>query len=79
MTRERSLFRSVLVRRSSLGAVPDRLVETVRTVAFWLAVLLPLAYPPVLLEVGTARPLVLFGLLALHVLALSVGHAHGRS
>lgn len=52
-----------------------RLAASVRTAAFWLAVALPLAYPLVVLG-GADRFLLIGGLLAVHVAALSVGHAH---
>lgn len=67
-------------RSRSIGAEPwlpsvRRLAASVRLAAFWLAVALPLAYPAVLFG-GADRFAVIGGLLAVHVAALSVGHAH---
>jgi hypothetical protein len=53
--------------RSMLG-----LVALLRTVAFWLSVALPAAYPVVLLASLETLPL----LLGAHVLAVTVGHGH---
>ena len=80
MSQNRSRLRSIRTRRSSLAAVTDRLAGSVRTAAFWLAVCLPLAYLPAVRTVddGFDDLLLLSGLLALHVLALSVGHGHRR-
>jgi hypothetical protein len=52
---------------------------TVQAVAFWLAVVLPLAYLPLVAGGVTAGELVPFvALLAVNVVALMVGHDHTR-
>lgn len=70
----------MITRRSNLAAVTDRLADSVRTGAFWLAVLLPLAYLPVFgrFDGGLEDLLLVGGLLALHLVALSLGHGHRR-
>ena len=50
-------------------------LTVVRTTAFWAAVVVPLAYPLLLFGRPTDYGL-LFGILALHALALVVGHLH---
>jgi len=54
------------------------LTAPVRTVAFWLAIGIPLAYPPVLMHGGALDLLAFGGLLGLHAAALSLGHTHRR-
>jgi len=80
MSRERPPTGTTRGRDRSLAAITDRLVGSVRAAAFWLAVVLPLAYLPVLatFEGGTADFLLVGGLGALHVFALSLGHDHRR-
>lgn len=53
---------------------------SLEAVAFWVAVLLPLAYPPVMiLDVWQDWQAVLLGgLLLVHLCALALGHRHGR-
>jgi hypothetical protein len=53
-----------------------RVSGAVRIVAFWLAILLPLSYPLVLVDGGAIDLFVFCGLLDLHAAALSVGHSH---
>jgi hypothetical protein len=50
-------------------------LTVVRTTAFWAAVVVPLAYPLLLFGRATDYGL-LFSVLALHALALVVGHFH---
>ncbi|MFB6206930.1 MAG: hypothetical protein ABEJ05_10445 [Haloglomus sp.] len=52
--------------------------ETVETVGFWTAVVLPFGYVPLLLTgLSSGRDAALLGLLVvLHVVALRAGHAH---
>lgn len=60
-------------------AAPARwLAGSVRTAAFWVAVVLPLAYPPAFLYAGAGADGLPFigGLLAVHLAALSLGHDH---
>lgn len=53
------------------------LVAGLRALAFWVAVVLPLAYLPMLYEVGiTPSATTLVGLVAIHVVAIVVGHGH---
>lgn len=74
--------------RSDLAAPLSRLAQArgpaaaaIETVGFWIAVLLPLAYVPLLLT-GLSSPedaTLLAALVVLHLLALSAGHAHNRN
>ena len=48
------------------------LVAAVRTVAFWLAVALPVVYPVALLSALETLPLLLAG----HAVAVALGHGH---
>jgi len=83
--RGKPLLLAVVDAASSLTGVSTRsgakllsgAVATVRAAAFWVAVLLPLAYLPLLagLSGGVAADTVL-GLAALHATALLVGHVH---
>lgn len=52
----------------------------VTAAAFWTAVVLPVAYVPLLLvgPVGGERALLVAALLAMNAIALVVGHPHGR-
>jgi len=67
------------------GTVLNRLADQfpgrhVRTVAFWIAVALPFLHVPLLLA-GLGSPPRLqayLGLLATNVVALGIGHDHGR-
>lgn len=56
--------------------LPQRAADGIRAVAFWGAVLLPLAYVPVAyVDAGGAWLLTLF---VLHVACIVGGHEHGR-
>jgi len=58
-------------------ALVGRLGTTVRTVAFWLAVALPLVYLPLVVVVPGRLEAPLLGLaVAGNLVALLVGHAH---
>jgi hypothetical protein len=64
----------------SLPTRLDGLRETVEATAFWTAILLPLAYVPVL-YLGLTDPVTVlaFGaLVAVHLSALSISHDYGR-
>jgi hypothetical protein len=52
----------------------------VRTTGFWIAVLLPVLYVPLLLTgLSTSREAAaLVGLIVLHLVALAAGHTHNR-
>lgn len=63
----------------SLRAGVDRFLVPVRFVGFWLAVVLPLVYLPLLVG-GLAAPetTVFVVLLALNILSLFAGHGYAR-
>ena len=63
----------------SLGGM-TRVRKPIEATAFWAAVLLPVAYVPVLADgIGGLRGAGLFtSLVALHLLVLAVGHRYGR-
>jgi hypothetical protein len=65
--------RPVPVRKLTCGPV-QTVVTGLQRLAFWAAVLLPLAYLP-LLSVAGVEP-VLVGLVAVNVACLLVGHGH---
>jgi hypothetical protein len=53
--------------------------EPLKTIAFWSAIALPLAYLPLLANgLGTADVPLFVGLLAVHATALVLGRDHGR-
>jgi len=56
-------------------------LTAVRAVAFWTAVLLPLAYLPLLLAgvVGAVDPPTIAAVVVLHAVAVVVGHVHDGS
>jgi len=58
--------------RARLRAVAAGLVAVCRTVGFWLAVGLPVAYLPALVTTRGLLPV----LLALHAAAIALGHDH---
>jgi hypothetical protein len=50
---------------------------TIRGMSFWAAILLPLVYLPLLSGgLGSQTGFIVIGLLALHLIALFVGHNH---
>ncbi|WP_178917261.1 hypothetical protein [Natronomonas gomsonensis] len=63
----------------SLGGF-TRIRKPIEAAAFWAAVLLPVAYVPVLADgIGGIQGAGLFtSLVALHLLVLAVGHRYGR-
>ena len=63
-----------------LGHARAATPATFETVGFWAAVLLPLCYVPLLaFGLRTGRDAVLLvALVALHLTALTAGHAHNR-
>jgi hypothetical protein len=64
---------------TTLAALSTLATATVRTLAFWLAVVLPLAYLPLLADGITGGELVPFvALLAANVVALLLGHDYAR-
>ncbi|MFD1643611.1 hypothetical protein [Halohasta litorea] len=53
------------------------LKATVRGMSFWAAILLPLVYLPLLSgDLGSQTGLIVIALIALHLIALFVGHNH---
>jgi uncharacterized RDD family membrane protein YckC len=63
----------------ALQTLLDRVAQAVRAVAFWAAVVLPLAYLPLLgggIAGGESVPFL--ALLATNVLALTLGHDYAR-
>jgi|GEM_PF-1795947 hypothetical protein len=58
-----------------------RVRKPIEATAFWAAVLLPVAYVPVLADgIGGLQGAGLFtSLVALHLIVLAVGHRYGRS
>jgi hypothetical protein len=62
-----------------LASVSDGVVTTIRTVAFWTAILLPILYVPlVVFDHSTVADLWFLGkLVTLNVAAVVVGHGHG--
>ncbi|WP_152040934.1 hypothetical protein [Salinigranum salinum] len=64
---------------TALETLSTLATATVRTLAFWLAVVLPLAYLPLLAGGITGGELVPFvALLAANVVALLLGHDYAR-
>jgi hypothetical protein len=64
---------------TTLATLSSLATATVRTFAFWLAVVLPLAYLPLLADGITGGELVPFvALLAANVVALLLGHDYAR-
>ncbi|WP_277554149.1 hypothetical protein [Halobaculum limi] len=62
----------------SVRDVADLVVAVVRAVAFWAAALFPLTYLPAFLTGTTANhPLLIGGLVLVHVATLVVGRRHG--
>ena len=64
---------------TTIASLSSLVTATVQTVAFWLAVVLPLAYLPLLADGITGGELIPFtALLAANVVALTLGHDYGR-
>jgi hypothetical protein len=64
---------------NTLATLAERTAAAVRAVAFWLAVVLPVAYLPLVADGVAGSELVPFvTLLAANVVALTVGHDHRR-
>jgi hypothetical protein len=64
---------------STLASLPALVSKTVRGLAFWLAVVFPLAYIPLLPGgIGGSELLPFLALLAGNALALNLGHDHAR-
>jgi uncharacterized RDD family membrane protein YckC len=64
---------------NALASLSSAATTTVRAVAFWVAVVLPLAYLPLLADGVGGGELVPFGvLLAANLVALAVGHDYAR-
>lgn len=72
--------RRIQARNHRAGDVVRSLWEGIEAFGFWTAVLLPLAYPAVLLSGGglSGSWMALVGVLAAHGLALVIGREHGR-
>lgn len=64
--------------RHLVARVVSLCVLLVETVAFWLAILLPASYPPVLVAIQEAvlSPMVFLGVVGLNALMLVLGHSH---
>jgi hypothetical protein len=62
-------------RTVSVPHSPVRLPDAVEAASFWASVLLPLAYVP-LLYAGPDHLWTVLGLVALHAVALVLGHGH---
>lgn len=62
----------------AVGSVRERLIESLRRLSFWSAIVLPVLYLPVLVTgLGTPdRLIVFFVLLTFNVLALLFGHSY---
>ena len=62
----------------AVSTAATRTLTAVRAVAFWTAVLLPLAYLPLFLAgvVGAVDPVSLVALVGVHAVAVLVGHVH---
>lgn len=58
----------------------DRLRGPIEAVSFWMAVVLPVVYVPLLVvDVAGVADIVLFAcLVVFHLVALAVGHTHRR-
>jgi|GEM_PF-2332337 len=62
----------------AVSAAAARALTVVRAVAFWTAVLLPLAYLPLFLAgvAGAVDPVVVAAVVGFHAIAVVVGHVH---
>jgi hypothetical protein len=69
---------AVAVCKLAVSAAAARALTAVRAVAFWTAVLLPLAYLPLFLAgvAGAVDSVVVATVVALHAVAVLVGHVH---
>lgn len=68
------------LREAEASTIRQTVVRPVHAVAFWIAVVLPFLYVP-LLASGLSEPATMnafFGLLAANAVALLVGHPHLR-
>ena len=63
----------------SVTQLSVRIARGVRLASFWLAIVLPFAYLPLLTtELTLATVLLFFGLFGANVLALIIGHGHNQ-
>lgn len=61
------------------AALRHAVVDPLRALSFWTAVLLPLAYLPLVANgLGNGETSVLFALVVVNAAALVVGHGHAR-
>jgi hypothetical protein len=62
----------------AVSAAAARALTAVRVMAFWTAILLPLAYLPLFLAgvAGAVDSVVVAAVVALHAVAVLVGHVH---
>jgi hypothetical protein len=64
---------------NTITSLSTLVTATVQTVAFWFAIVLPLAYLPLLVDGIAGGELIPFtALLAANVVALTLGHEYGR-
>jgi hypothetical protein len=65
----------------AVSAAATRALTAIRAVAFWTAVLLPLAYLPLFLAgvAGAVDPVVVAAVVVIHAVAVVVGHVHEGS
>ena len=64
---------------TAVESLSARVISAVQALAFWLAVTLPLAYLPLVVDgLSAGEHLPFLALLAANVLALTVGHDHAR-
>lgn len=68
-----------LLETSTFAQLSTLVTKTVQTIAFWLSVVFPLTYLPLLSNgVAPSELLPFVALLAGHCLALTLGHDYGR-
>jgi hypothetical protein len=61
------------------AALRHAVVDPLRALSFWTAVLLPLAYLPLVADgLGAGEPTVLLALVVVNAAALVLGHGHAR-
>jgi hypothetical protein len=63
---------------ASLSRLYSSCRRSLERLAFWVAVLFPVFYLPLVVAaaVGVIHPLIVFNVIAVHVVALVIGHRH---